>query len=320
MEECKYKEIAKESFSIAEMCRKLGIKAKGGNYQTIKSKIKLYNIDTSHFTGQVWNKGKKYRLTNTARSLEEVLTENSTYQSNKLRRRLIESGLKEHKCEKCGATEWLGKPIKLELHHINGNKTDNRLENLQILCPNCHSYTDTYRAKNKKRYDDNKAQQYIELSQAECLKNKNTIKKKEPKKKRFCLYCGEEIIGSGLKYCSLKCMNSYLNKDKPTKEDLIIKSKEVSSLEEMSKSYNITSNGLKKWLIKYNIYDIVKQNFKQRTYPIMQYSLDFEFIKEWKDGNEIEQVLGFHKGNIQRACSGIQKVSYNFIWRYKKDI
>ena len=59
----------------------------------------------------------------------------------------------------------------------------------------------------------------------------------------------------------------------------------------MAVIYNISSNGLKKWLVGYNIYDEIKQNFKQRSYPIIQYSMDLEFIKEWKDANEIARVL-----------------------------
>lgn len=151
-----YINAAKNSFSIAQMCVELGIKSIGGNYQTIKNKIKEYNIDISHFTGRAWNQGKRYRMINKPKSLEEILKENSPYQSFKLKERLLESGLKERKCECCNNTEWLGKPIKLELHHINGNHDDNRLENLQLLCPNCHSYTDTYRGKNKVRYEEKK--------------------------------------------------------------------------------------------------------------------------------------------------------------------
>ena len=62
-------------------------------------------------------------------------------------KRLIEVNLKEHKCERYKRTEWEGNPIPIELHHINGVHSDNRLENLQILCPNCHALTDNYRDK-----------------------------------------------------------------------------------------------------------------------------------------------------------------------------
>ena len=67
-----------------------------------------------------------------------------------LRRRLIADGLKPAHCERCGLAEWLGEPIPLELHHINGDGQDNRLENLEILCPNCHSQTENHGARNRR--------------------------------------------------------------------------------------------------------------------------------------------------------------------------
>jgi hypothetical protein len=68
-----------------------------------------------------------------------------------LKRRLIAAGLKQDRCEECGVEEWQGKPISLPLHHINGNGSDNRLENLQILCPNCHSQTPNFAGRNNPR-------------------------------------------------------------------------------------------------------------------------------------------------------------------------
>ncbi len=82
--------------------------------------------------------------------LEDILKENTVYGSTLLKKRLINEGLKENKCEKCGISEWNNKPITLELHHINGNRYDNRLENLQILCPNCHALTPNYRSSYKR--------------------------------------------------------------------------------------------------------------------------------------------------------------------------
>jgi hypothetical protein len=73
------------------------------------------------------------------------------YQSNKLRIRLIREGYKDVRCECCENSEWMGKPISLEVDHINGISTDHRLENLKILCPNCHAQTSTYRGKNIKK-------------------------------------------------------------------------------------------------------------------------------------------------------------------------
>lgn len=140
-------EAVKSSTSIRQVLDKLNIVPAGGNYQTTNRRIKKLGIDTSHFTGQAWNKGK---VIGPKRHIKEYLKENSTVQSFKLKGRLIVEGLKKHKCECCGITEWNGKPAPLELDHINGNHHDNRLENLRILCPNCHAQTDTYRGKNKK--------------------------------------------------------------------------------------------------------------------------------------------------------------------------
>jgi Zn finger protein HypA/HybF involved in hydrogenase expression len=137
----------KTSTSIRQVLEKLDIVPAGGNYQTTNRRIKKLNIDISHFTGQAWNRGK---VIGPKRPIEEYLIENSVVQSFKLKGRLIAEGLKEHKCECCGITEWNGKPAPIELDHINGNHHDNRLENLRILCPNCHAQTDTYRGKNKK--------------------------------------------------------------------------------------------------------------------------------------------------------------------------
>ena len=80
--------------------------------------------------------------------LSEILVKNSTYQSNKLRKRLIKEGIKLPFCDSCSGYYWLGQPIPLELNHKNGDNSDNTLENLEFLCPNCHALTPSYRGKN----------------------------------------------------------------------------------------------------------------------------------------------------------------------------
>jgi len=140
-------EAVKTSTSIRQVLEKLNIVPAGGNYQTTNRRIKKLNIDISHFTGQAWNKGK---VIGPKRDIKEYLSNQFPILSHKLKSRLITEGLKEHKCEFCGITEWNKKPAPIELDHINGNHHDNRLENLRILCPNCHAQTDTYRGKNKK--------------------------------------------------------------------------------------------------------------------------------------------------------------------------
>lgn len=143
-----YEEAIKKSKSIAEALRNLGLIDRGGNYKIIKNACSKYGIDMSHFYGQGWNKGLKFKPKQAEETIN-LLKENCYYQSYKLKKRLLDEGFKEHKCECCGNSEWNGKPIALEIHHINGDSTDNRIENIQILCPNCHAQTDNYRGRNK---------------------------------------------------------------------------------------------------------------------------------------------------------------------------
>jgi 5-methylcytosine-specific restriction endonuclease McrA len=87
-----------------------------------------------------------------AMPLEELLVEGRARTSRgNVKRRLIKAGLKEDRCERCGISEWQGKPLSLELHHINGDGLDNRIGNLEILCANCHSQTDTWGGRNGHR-------------------------------------------------------------------------------------------------------------------------------------------------------------------------
>ena len=145
-----YREAAKNSQSIAGMCKYLGRSPYGAGYYMMHKKIKELNIDTSHFKGQGWNNEGKC-LNNGKLPDEKVFTSGSTYQTSKLKNRLISGGYKEEKCERCGRVEWEGDKIPLQVHHINGIHDDNRLENLQILCPNCHAQTDNFAGKNSKK-------------------------------------------------------------------------------------------------------------------------------------------------------------------------
>jgi hypothetical protein len=136
------------STSIRQVLAKLGLKEAGGNYKVAQQRIEKLGISLADGpNGQSWSKGKTL---GPKRPIEYYLTENSYHQSHKLKLRLIQEGIKTHQCEECGITHWNGKTTPIELDHINGNRYDNRLENLRILCPNCHAQTETYRGKNKK--------------------------------------------------------------------------------------------------------------------------------------------------------------------------
>ena len=131
-------EIVQTSYSNREVARKLGYAVDGGG--TMASLKKMYlelELDTSHFKGQGWNK-ENYNY--------DVFT-NGTKKKNGKNTQQPLIALRGRKCERCGLEEWMGQPINLEVHHLNGDRSDNDLSNLQLLCPNCHSYTPTFRRK-----------------------------------------------------------------------------------------------------------------------------------------------------------------------------
>ena len=135
-------EIVASSVSNREVARKLGYAQDGGG--TMASLKKMYEelqIDTSHFKGQGWNKDN-YNY--------DAFTEFS-YKKNGSSTAKALITLRGQKCEKCGIETWLDQPINLEVHHRDGDRTNNSLNNLMLLCPNCHSYTNTFARKGDKR-------------------------------------------------------------------------------------------------------------------------------------------------------------------------
>jgi Zn finger protein HypA/HybF involved in hydrogenase expression len=138
----------KTSVSVRECLTKLNVAPQGGNYAIFHKAVKHFNLDTSHFTGKNLS-GRK--LPARRKSIDEYLTKQSSTQSFKLKRYLLESSIFEAKCVSCGLFSWLNEPIPLELDHIDGDNTNNELSNLRLLCPNCHAKTPTYRGKNKRK-------------------------------------------------------------------------------------------------------------------------------------------------------------------------
>jgi Zn finger protein HypA/HybF involved in hydrogenase expression len=227
-----FKSAVQGSYSIAQALTKLGVSPRGGNYRVFKKFEKLYEIDTSHFTGQGHLKGKTHNFNTTP--LSEILIKDCEYNSNKLRKRLISEGIKEHKCECCGLNEWLGELIPLELDHIDGDHYNNILENLKILCPNCHAKTPTYRGKNKKNKN------------SQTLKNKNQIEK--IKKVYNCSSCGVQLKNKCKTGLCFSCHSKSQRKvERPPTEQLLIELQE-SSYVAVGKKYSVSDNTIRKWL------------------------------------------------------------------------
>jgi hypothetical protein len=142
------REAISSTVSIRQALIHLGVASRGGNYKVIHKAIIQYNIDTSHFLGAAHARGKTFKpRTDT----EEYLQNIKPINSYRLKRRLIKENYLKPVCSNCNNTTWLDAPIPLELDHIDGNNENNALENLRLLCPNCHALTSTYRGKNQKR-------------------------------------------------------------------------------------------------------------------------------------------------------------------------
>lgn len=141
IDENKFIQICKTSITMSEAAAKLNME-----YATFRE----YAIKLGCFKPNQGGRGMHKKAAKSY-DIQDILDgKHPGYQTYKLKNKLISAGIKQNICECCGITDWNGKPLNMELHHIDGNTSNNKLENLQILCPNCHAQTDTFRAKNKK--------------------------------------------------------------------------------------------------------------------------------------------------------------------------
>lgn len=268
LDKATFNNIVKECYSIADICRKLGWQPRGGNYRAVHRYLEEYSSDISHFTGKRSNI-RNLNNKDKEKKVDEYLKKNSYAKSSRLKWKILANGLKEYKCEICGCNQWNGKQIALQLHHINGDETDNKIENLQLLCPNCHSQTDNFCGRNIKRnektvkyYCKNCGKEIERTLSGLCDKcYEKLINSKlsplesfsEPRKKMFgkCIDCGKEIA-----YGSTRCQECYAKSqrkvERPTKEvleDLI----KTTSFTKIGKTYGVSDQAIRKWCKQYNL-------------------------------------------------------------------
>lgn len=138
-----------DSYSVAEVCRKLGKNDNGSQVSYLSKVIKHLGLDVSHFLGRRANSGTRHRGGNRCLGWNEVLVlrESRREAAHRLRRALIEMG-REYICQICGQKPtWNGQPLVLQVDHVNGSFLDCRQENVRFLCPNCHTQTDNWGSK-----------------------------------------------------------------------------------------------------------------------------------------------------------------------------
>lgn len=213
----------------SDALRLLGYEPKGHNYRTLKRRVKEWGIPTDHFDPNV---GRRRAAAARKIPLDELLVENSSYPRGQLKRRLFAAELLPHVCELCGQGEiWHGKRMSLVLDHINGVPNDNRLCNLQMVCPNCAATLDTHCGRNVPR-------------------------------QRKCPACGRTFAPRNMlhRYCSMSCWGAVAAKlykgsthpqqrkvPRPSYDQLM---EDLSSMSycAVGRKYGVSDNAVRKWI------------------------------------------------------------------------
>lgn len=229
--EAQAREAVADSLSYAEALRRLGMRAAGGNHLTLQKYVVIWDIPTDHVDPLFAQRRQLRRRDVTP--LEEILVENSNYSRGSLKRRLYQTGLKQRVCELCGQGEdWRGRRMALILDHINGVATDNRIENLRIVCPNCASTLDTHCGRNLRLIQDRTCE--------ECGAKYRPTRVEQ----RFCsLYCGRHHERPQTRVPRPESRKV----PRPTYEQLKEDLSHMSWLA-VGRKYGVSDNAVRKWI------------------------------------------------------------------------
>lgn len=218
----------KDSTYMTEVLRKLGLST--GSGKSAKNLLKELNADTSHWIDINILKLNNFKTGLIETPIEDVLVENSKYVYSDLKKKLLKYRLLEEKCYECELkSEWNDKPLVLQLDHINGTHNDNRIENLRLLCPNCHSQTETFCGK--------------------------IGKNKLPK----CNYCDNKVKDKRSK----TCRDCFLSKDYKTiswpKDEELVALLNLHTFNETAKILNVNESTIRKRIKKKRLNSLIER-------------------------------------------------------------
>ena len=214
------------------------------HFPIIKKKLETLGIDYNHLPKNIIFSWKRY-------TLEEILVEDSPYVSmSSLLKRLKKERNWQHICSVCNLSVWNGKPIPLEIDHIDGCHTNNKYENLRTICPNCHAQTDTYKGKNMTICKTNLNSKVEQLKQ--CLEPKHESNK--------CINCMTDIDHRYTRCNTCRAKNIFecgknRKVERPTYEQLQEELKQMSMVQ-VGKKYTVSDNTIRKWLKMYEKYTL----------------------------------------------------------------
>jgi len=216
-------EILDNSKSYVELFNKMDLKVSKSLIKMLQYRIKKENLNREKFI-----ENTKKNMFPFEKKLEDILIENSTYlSSSNLKTKLLKYESINYQCYICGISRWNNKKLVLQLDHINGINNDNRIENLRLLCPNCHSQTETYAGKKKK----NK------------VKQKKLIK--------FCSKCGVNVDNKVFcQSCDTEMKKTRRKVERPSKEELIKLINDIG-YSATGRKYGVSDNAIRKWLKYY---------------------------------------------------------------------
>lgn len=214
----------KSCISKREILSKMGLVPCGGNYKTLTEYLLKYDLNEKELLGQAHLRGKS-RNSKHKKSLDKILIKESYYSSVALKNRLIQELNWESVCSVCGLDTWNGKRIPIELDHQNGDNRDNRLENLRLICPNCHAQTKNYKGRNTQSYKN--------------------------RKKYECSQCHKEISKWSRTGLCGPCYNFSIRKVKRPSLEILERLVAEHGLKGTGSIYNVADNTIRKWIKNY---------------------------------------------------------------------